>query len=320
MRAIVIGTGFGQRVAAPMYEQAGIEVEVVSPRDEAGVRQACAADVDFISVHSPPFMHREHVLMAIDNGRNVVCDKPFGRNAADAKEMLDAAESAGIIHLLNFEFRQEAIRRQARKLIDEGAIGPIKHLTCSAIMSASRMPLRNYGWLWNRELGGGWIGAFGSHIIDMFRVWAGEIETATGVCRNEIAIRPDKDGQPQLCTGEDAFSASLTFKSGATGMIDTAYAATISRPYVIEIFGDDGALLLDHGTRLELRRLDGEDQFFDFPPWHGDTHEPGMSAWAELVRNAITERRQIEPSFRDGLACAVVMDQIRENAVWISQA
>lgn len=320
MRAIVIGTGFGQRVAAPIYQKAGIEVELVSPRDEAAVRQACAADVDFISVHSPPFMHRDHVLMAIDHGRNVVCDKPFGRNADEAREMLDAAESAGVIHLLNFEFRQEAIRRKAKELIDQGTIGTIKHLTCSAIMSASRMPLREYGWLWNRELGGGWIGAFGSHIIDMFQVWAGEIDTATGVCRNEIAMRPGRDGQLQPCTGEDAFTAALTFKSGATGMIDTAYAASVNRPYTIEILGDQGAILMDHGSCLELKRLDGQDQRFAFPPWHGDVHEPGMTAWAELIRDAVAGGRQIEPSFRDGLACAKVMDQLRANAGWVSQA
>lgn len=319
MKAAVIGTGFGARVVAPIYEKAGIEVEIVSPRDEAGIRAACASPVDFVSVHSPPFLHRDHVLTALGGGKDVVCDKPFGRSAAEAREMLDAAEAAGAIHLINFEFRHEGVRKKAKELIEQGTIGKVKHLQCYAMMSASRLPLRQYGWLWNRELGGGWVGAFGSHIIDAFRWWAGDIETATGVLRNELPYRPDSEGKQQLCTGEDAFTACFTFKSGATGLIETAYAASVSRPWTMEVFGDDGAIRISGSSLVELTRPDGDDQRFEFPPPQGDIHEPGMTAWTAQIIESIRDRRQIEPSFREGLACAEVMDKLRANAVRVSQ-
>ena len=105
MRVAVIGTGFGKHAAAPAYETLGFDVEVVSPRDDSAVQKAIASDVDLVSVHSPPFMHLDHVTAAIDHGHAVLCDKPFGRNAAEAEAMRDRARDAGVLGFLNFEFR-----------------------------------------------------------------------------------------------------------------------------------------------------------------------------------------------------------------------
>ena len=91
MKVAVIGTGFGKHAAAPAYESLGFDVEVISPRDDSAVQKAMAYDVDLVSVHSPPFMHVDHVTAAIDHGRAVLCDKPFGRSAAEAEAMRDHA-------------------------------------------------------------------------------------------------------------------------------------------------------------------------------------------------------------------------------------
>ncbi len=99
MRVAVIGTGFGKHAAAPAYESLGFDVEVVSPRDDSAVQKAIASDVDLVSVHSPPFMHLDHVTAAIDHGHAVLCDKPFGRNAAEAEAMRDRARDAGVLAL-----------------------------------------------------------------------------------------------------------------------------------------------------------------------------------------------------------------------------
>ena len=105
MRVLVIGTGFGKYAAAPVYSHLGLDVEVISPRDDAAVQNALASGVDLVSVHSPPFMHVDHVNAAIDRGCAVLCDKPFGRNAAEAESMRDLAHEAGVLLFLNFEFR-----------------------------------------------------------------------------------------------------------------------------------------------------------------------------------------------------------------------
>src|SRR5262247_3788521 len=126
MRVGVIGRGFGAKVVAPAFASTdGCEVvDVVSPRDEAAVAALCARrDVDLVSIHSPPFLHAEHVRLAVRAGHAVLCDKPFGRNAAEASGMCKLASDAGVIGLLNFENRYDAARKRVRALVEEGAIG-----------------------------------------------------------------------------------------------------------------------------------------------------------------------------------------------------
>jgi len=80
VRVAVIGRGFGERVVAPAFQRVdGSEVvDVVSPRDAVAVDALCRrTDVDLIAVHSPPFLHHEHVLRAVEAGHDVLCDKPL---------------------------------------------------------------------------------------------------------------------------------------------------------------------------------------------------------------------------------------------------
>ena len=128
VRVGVIGTGFGASSVAPAFEAADdcAVIEVVTPRDDAAVAALCArADVDLISVHSPPFLHLDHVRRAIDAGHAVLCDKPFGLNAEESATMTELAKDAGVVNLLNFERRfdpgRERLRRAHRRWRDRRA-------------------------------------------------------------------------------------------------------------------------------------------------------------------------------------------------------
>src|SRR5262245_14015019 len=144
IRVGIIGRGFGQRVVARAYaDTEGCQVvEVVSPRDEGAVAALCArGDVDLITVHSPPFLHLDNVRRAIETGHAVVCDKPFGRHAGDAKEMWGLAEEAGVVNIANFETRFDPTRSRLRALVREGRVGNPENLQCTYIMNISRFPL-----------------------------------------------------------------------------------------------------------------------------------------------------------------------------------
>ncbi|WP_217429569.1 Gfo/Idh/MocA family protein [Sphingomonas bacterium] len=310
LRVALIGTGFGARVVAGCYRDAGMTVDIVSPRDAGAVRAACAGDVDLVSIHSPPFLHADHVGLALDHGRNLLCDKPFGTSADQARRMLDRATAAGVLHFLNFEFRYDPPRLALKALLDDGVIGAVRHVHWTAFSSGSRVPLRPYGWLFDEARGGGWIGAFGSHVFDALRWLVGEVEDAHGETRTDIARRPDAAGVPHDCTAEDAFVARLTFASGATALIDTAFAAPANLPPRMIFIGSEGMIEATGSTRIAIIGS-GEDRVIDFEPFAGDPHLPAMRPWAAAVRDSIIAGRQIEPCFADGLACAEIMDRVR---------
>jgi predicted dehydrogenase len=312
LRIGVVGAGFGSRVVAPVFRQIGCDVvDVVSARDAAAVAALCRSELDLVAVHSPPFLHADHVRLALAAGHAVLCDKPFGRSADEAATLAAEASSAGVIHLVNFEFRHQPARRTMHELIGSGAIGRPEHLHYSAFTSGSRVPLRPYGWLFERSLGGGWIGAFGSHAIDTMRWLMGDVRAAGARSWVTIPERPDGSGVLRSCNAEDAFSAWLEFESGATASLDTSFTAPVSLPPRITVTGSEGVLENTADVRLVLQRSEGTREQFDFDVPPGDPHETAMTGWAREIWRSVREGTQVAPSFDDGLACALVMDQFR---------
>jgi len=312
VRVGIVGTGFGARVVVPAFEAAGCEVvDAVSARDGHAVAELCRRDLDLVSIHSPPFLHAAHVGMALDQGRAVLCDKPFGRSAAEAAGLVDAADAAGVVNLVNFEFRHEPARLRVAELLAAGEIGTPEHLEWTALTSGSRVPLRPYGWLFQRSLGGGWIGAWGSHVIDAVRWWLGEVTEAGAECRTTIPQRPDRQGVVHTCDAEDAFSAWLRTSGGASVSIDSSFASAVTFPSRVTITGSDGGMEIVSDHRLTIRRADGSREEHEFTPEPGDPHGVAMRRWTEVVRDEVIDHRQVTPSFADGLACARVMDALR---------
>lgn len=316
MRVGVIGTGFGSRVVAPVFESTpGCEVvDVVSARDDAGVAMLCdRTDVDLVSVHSPPFLHPAHVRRALANGHAVICDKPFGVDATESEALLGAAEAAECLHFVNFEFRYDPMREQLRSLVADGAVGSPEHVGWTHLSSGSRVPMRAHGWLFERAQGGGFVGAWGSHAVDALRVLFGEVMAVKGKCRTTITQRLDRDGNPQTCDAEDGFVAWLTLSGGVSVAIDATFAATASMAPRLVITGSEGVLESVGDAKITLRRSDGTRDVHERPRTEDDPHLVPMQRFAAVVRDAIDDGvvPHGAPTFVDGLACARVLDAIR---------
>ena len=326
MKVAVVGTGFGARVVAPAFEAAdGCEVvEVVSPRDDAGIAAACARpDVDLVSVHSPPFLHAAHVRVALAAGKAVLCDKPFAMNADESAALVQEAADAGAIALCNFEFRFHPVRRLLRELVRTDALGPVEHVQWTHLSAGSRVPMRRYGWLFDRTRGGGWIGAWGSHAIDTIRWCFGEVRTVEAGARIDIAERIDDHGELHRCTAEDGISATLGVDGRVSVSIDSSFAASASVPPRLTVVGAAAVCEILADTRVLVRRSDGTRE--DMSPGSAgkrdapgaDSHDDPMCRFAEVVRDVVTsgEVPPGVPTFVDGHACDVVLDQLRAAPV-----
>lgn len=333
MKVGIIGAGFGQYAMAPVYQKLGLEVELVTPRDAAAVSRLLASKLDLVSIHSPPFMHVQHVKQALEHGHNILCDKPFGRNGTESRAMRDMAKAAGVLNFVNFETRHKPNRVKIKELVDSGAIGKPQHLSWNFISNGFRAG--PHGWVNEAELGGGWINAYASHCIDIIRwIFGSEVAKCGGVTRIEVPRRADKAGVMHDATAEDAYTAWFTMENGATAVQDTAYCAAVPVPMNITVMGDEGGIELVGDTRLVLRRapkstgevlsaaerirlglLAGGGEVFEFPPATGEAHEPALTPWLTRVRDAVAEGKQIAPSFEDGVKVAEVMDALRANCV-----
>jgi predicted dehydrogenase len=312
----VIGRGFGQNVVAPVFAETDgcTLVDVVSPRDGDAARELCHhRDVDLVAVHAPPFLHQELVQEALGAGKAVLCDKPFGTSADQAEAMEAAAREVDAVALLNFEFRHHPGRIALRSLLQDGAVGTVEHIQWTVFGAGFRVPLRPYGWLFDRERGGGWIGAWGSHVIDFLRWTFGDLVDAGARLRTDITERPDADGAVHRCTAEDGFTALLSTRDGASITIDTSFVAVKSSPPRVVVLGSEGTLESIADGRITLRDAEGTREVFSFEQPREDPHLVPMRAWAEVVRDSVRGGAvpDGEPTFADGVACARVMDALR---------
>ncbi len=320
MRVGVIGSGFGARVVAPVFASTdGCEVvDVVSARDARAVRDLCErTDLDLVSVHTPPMLHRSTVQMALDAGTAVLCDKPFGRSGIEATVMAGHARERGVVALVNFEFRYEPARRMVKDLIERGEIGAVERVAWSHVSSATRVPLRPAGWLFDRAAGGGWLGAWGAHAIDTVRWWCGELTVLAADLRTEIPTRPDADGEPVACDAEDALLATLATTSGARVVLDSTSTAAASLAPRVVVVGSEATVEVVADHRVVVRRLDGSRTEWVSPEiGEADPHLGAMRSWAEVVRDSVVAGTALADAatFVDGRVVATLMDEIRVRA------
>lgn len=317
MKVIVIGTGFGSGVMAPAWRACGCEVVSLSSRDGEAIDAALGEGADLVSVHSPPFLHRDHVGRAFERGIPVLCDKPFGLDTQAAGAMLVQASTLGLPHFVNFELRFQPARAKAKALVAAGAIGALTHVSWT--MFGNGLRAKPWGWLADAAQGGGWLGAYGAHTIDFLRWLTGsEVTQCGGIGRIEVPFREDAQGTSLAATAEDAFSAWLTLGGGVTAMIDSGFSGSVALPERVLLLGSEGALELLDDWQLVLHPREGREERWEFPQSREDRYGPAFATMLPAIRSALAGARPDGlASFDDGLAVTRVLDRLKVSAATV---
>ena len=144
----------------------------------------------------PNNAHAEPTIAAAQAGKHVFCEKPLARTAAEAKTMLDAAEKAGVKHMVAFNYRFVPAIMQARKLIESGKLGKIYHWRAVYLQEWGMDPNMPISWRFQKDVAGsGSLGDLGAHIIDLARFLVGEPKQVMGMTQNWLPERPDGSGK-----------------------------------------------------------------------------------------------------------------------------
>jgi predicted dehydrogenase len=340
--AAVVGTGFGCRVHVPALRNAGFTVHALVGRDaqrtqrradRLGVPHACTtltdalglAEVDAVTIATPPDTHAPLAIETCEAGRHVLCEKPFALDAAEADRMLAAARRAAVTHLVGHEFRWAPDRALVARAIAQGAIGEPRTFSLVQYVPlvadpAARVP----EWWFDAERGGGWLGASGSHVVDQVRTWVGEIASVSAALPTVGA----RGGG-----AEDTFVVRVTTTSGAQGVLQQTAASWA--PYVVGmsiVAGTDGTIeatpdgifCSDRDGRRELPvpadlELPAPAAVSDDPRERYTHLELGPYTRLASALRAGVEGRPVDgavtvPTFVDGVAEMRVLDAIRASA------
>jgi predicted dehydrogenase len=201
--------------------------------------------VDIVDITTPNAMHKEMALAAIAAGKHVYCEKPLAPSVDEALEMTLAAESAGVVTAVGFNYLKNPLFGLAREIIAAGEIGEVR--TFSGVHAEDYMMDAESPWSWRLDPagGGGALADLGSHIIATARHLIGPIEEVLGSTATVIVSRPVAAGagQRRPVEVEDVARACLRFANGCTGMIEASWVASGRKMrHDFEIAGSKGAL------------------------------------------------------------------------------
>lgn len=176
-------------------------------------------DLDAVVVVTPDDLHYPITMQALEAGLHVLCEKPLAMNAPQAREMLNAAQDRNLVHMVMFEWSALPENRQVVKLISQGYLGKIYNVSIRWLAGYGRDP--DYLWRVDAAHGNGALGDLGSLVIDLARLFAGEIVNVSAYLANHVPHK-QPDGQPFLPSNDSA-KLLLIFTSGAHGAIEVSF-------------------------------------------------------------------------------------------------
>ena len=217
-----------------------------------------AEPLDALLVLTPNKHHFSTAMVGIDHGLHVLCEKPLGMTAREARQLTEAAEQAGVTTMVPFTYRFMPANRYLKELLDEGWLGLPYHLNLRYYTGFGRSGA--YAWRFDvGEAGSGISGDLGSHWVDMARWFFGEIEAVTAVFSHLVPRGPRPDGAP-FEVAEDTALMLLEFANGATGSLHMSSLAHEPGPFgqrhELDLHGSGGTLRA-MSDWLTVQRVDG---------------------------------------------------------------
>ena len=199
--------------------------------------------IDIVNICTPNHLHYEQLKKAVENKKNIYCDKPLTVTAKEAGDIARAADKKGIVAQVAFNYRFLPPMLRAKQLIDEGKIGKPLSFRTEYLHSGSLNPDKPAGWKQLGKFGGGVIVDLGSHVIDLMYYLLGEYQSLVADSTILHSSRMDKSGNMVTIDVEDSFMMMVKMKNGSKGVIEASKIATGSDDELrFEIHGDKGAL------------------------------------------------------------------------------
>ncbi len=333
IRLGIVGSNYGRSVQLPALRAdprcevialAGSEQARTAERARAvNVRQAYGdwralvedKDVDAVAIATPPALQAQIALAALKLGKPVFAEKPMASTLADARAMLRAAETSGRPTMIDFNFHQVMSWQRAKRLLDDGAIGRLRHVAVHWHTENRAIQMRMRNWKTTGDDGGGVLGNFISHCFHYLEWFCGPVARLNA----RIAGLP---GDESLQT---TVAMAIEFERGQLASLSMSCASFLGSGHRIEFYGEDGTLMLVntsadymrgfelwHGRRpvAALERIaveDPVDALFD------DGRIAPVSRLAKVFLDAIESGGSAQPDFAAGFRVQQLIDAAQRS-------
>lgn len=273
-------------------------------------------DVDAVTIATPPNLQPAIATRALELGKPVFAEKPIAADLLGAEAMTRAAAASGLATMVDFNFSAILAWRRAKELLDQGAIGRLRHISVNWNVENYGTRMRIKTWKALGEDGGGALGNFVSHIF-FYLEW---------LCGPITGLSARLSGLPDEPAMETNAAISIGFQSGAAGHIAMSCASYLGSGHRLEFYGEDGTMTLINATSDYMRGFElclGQRPATTLAPIAiddpVDRHFPidgrvaPVSRLAALFLEAITTGGTCAPGFAEGLRVQLLLDAARSS-------
>lgn len=188
-------------------------------------------DVDVVCISLPNNLHEEAVMLCCKHKKAVITTKPLGRNAQEAKRMLEAVEKTGVFngYLEDLVYTPKFIK--AHESVKNGALGRILWAK-----SRETHPGPHSDWFWDMEqAGGGCILDLGCHCVEIARSYIGkDIKPVEVMCWADTQVKP--------IDAEDHAIGLVKYENGAIGQFEVSWTFRGGLDLRDEVMGTEGTI------------------------------------------------------------------------------
>ena len=268
---------------------------------------------DVVVIGLPNNLHLEAVKLAAAAGKAILCTKPLGRTAAEAKEMLDIVERAGVFHGYLEDLCYTPKTLKALQSVQNGALGRVLWAR-----SRETHPGPHSDWFWDKDIsGGGAIIDLGCHCIEISRNYIGkEVRPLEVMCWADTQVHPIE--------AEDSAVGLVRYANGAMGQFEVSWTFRGGMDLRDEISGTEGTIWNNHWLRTGFEMFTTgvggyvaekaeSDKGWLFPV--GD--EVAALGYTDMftdMLDALDEGRHPMETFYDGYVVNAVMDAAYRSA------
>ena len=271
-------------------------------------------ETDVVVIGLPNNLHETAVRLATNAGKHVLCTKPLGRNAEEARRMLNMVEEAGVFggYLEDLAYTPKTLK--AMQSVRNGAIGKILWGRSRETHSGPHSD-----WFWNKEIsGGGAIVDLGCHCIEIIRNFIGkDVRPVEVMCWADTQVHP--------IDAEDSAIGLVKYASGAIGQFEVSWAFRGGMDLRDEISGTKGTIWLNHWMRtgFELFTAEGEKDYVSEKtesetgwlfPVGDEIGGLGYITMFDDMLDSIDKGKQPMESFYDGYVVNAIMDAAYRSA------
>ena len=212
--------------------------------------------VNLVAITTPNHLHFPMAMAALAAGKAVYCEKPLAVSVEQAQQMQQAAQAAGVVTRVGYNYQHNPMIVLARELIDSGQLGQLISFQGEFSEDFMADPQSPFSWRCEEQHAGGALADLGSHLLAMARYLMGHVQAVCADTQTVHGQRPASSGSRELkpIVIDDQAHALLRFANGARGTFSSSWLKHGYKNHLsFEISGTLGTLAFDQERLNELR-------------------------------------------------------------------